>query len=80
MKILQFRVKKDKIKDVKFLILRSQNALGMQKIQFLLQSSSTVNINTVWKLKNFKGLKMHCQNIVDESCLQKEFLKNIFVK
>ena len=52
-KTLQFRVKKDKIKDVKFLILRGQNALGMQKIQYLLQSSSTVNINTVWKLKNF---------------------------
>ncbi len=35
------------------LILRGQNALGKQKIQFLLQSSSTVNINTVWKLNNF---------------------------
>jgi hypothetical protein len=33
----------------KILILRGQNALGKQKIQFLLQSSS----NTVWKLKNF---------------------------
>jgi hypothetical protein len=32
MKILKFRVKKNQIKDVKFLILRGQNALGMQKI------------------------------------------------
>jgi hypothetical protein len=31
----------------KILILRGQNALGKQKIQFLLQSSSNVNINTV---------------------------------
>ncbi len=37
----------------KILILREQKALGMQKIKFLLQSSSNVNINTVWKLKNF---------------------------
>jgi hypothetical protein len=37
----------------KILILRGQNALGKQKIQFLLPSSSNVNINTVWKLKNF---------------------------
>jgi hypothetical protein len=70
----------DNIKVEKILILRGQNALGKQKIQFLLQSSSNVNINNVWKLKNFKGLKMHCQNIVDEICLQKEFFKNIFVK
>ena len=59
----------------KILILRGQNALGKQKIQFLLQSSSNVNKNTVWKLKNFKGLKMHCQNIVDGRCLQKKFLQ-----
>ncbi len=58
----------------KILILRGQNALGKQKIQFLLQSSSNVNINTIWKLK------MHCQNIVDGRCLQKELFKNIFVK
>jgi hypothetical protein len=64
----------------KILILKGQNALGKQKIQFLLQSSSNVNINTGWKLKNFQGLQMHCQNIVDGRCLQKEFLKNIFVK
>jgi hypothetical protein len=57
----------------KIVILRGQNALGKQKIQFLLQSSSNVNINTVWKLKNVLGLKMHCQNIVDGRCLQKEF-------
>ncbi len=38
------------------------------------------NINTVWKLENFLGLKMHCQNIVDGRCVQKEFFKNIFVK
>ncbi len=44
---------KDKIKTKKILILRCQNALGKQKIQFLLQLSSNVNINTVWKLKNF---------------------------
>jgi hypothetical protein len=37
----------------KILILGGQNALGKQKIQFLLQSSSNVNINTGWKLKNF---------------------------
>ena len=37
----------------KILILRGQNALGKQKIQFLLQSSSNVNINTVGKLKKF---------------------------
>jgi hypothetical protein len=35
------------------LILSGQNALGKQIIQFLLQSSSNVNINTVWKLKKF---------------------------
>jgi hypothetical protein len=57
-----------------------QNALGKQNIQFLLQSSSNVNINTVWKLKNFYGLKMHCQNIVDGICVQKECVLNIFVK
>jgi hypothetical protein len=34
-------------------VLRGQNALGKQKIQFLLQSSCNVNINTVWKQKNF---------------------------
>ncbi len=56
-KIKQYCVKKDKIKVDKFLILRGQNALGNQKIQFLLQSSSNVNINTVWKLNIFKGLK-----------------------
>jgi hypothetical protein len=44
--------KKDKIKVEKILILRGQNALGKQKILFLLQLSSNVNINTVWKLKN----------------------------
>ncbi len=49
---MQFCVKKDKIIMEKILILRGQNALGKQKIQFLLQSSSNVNINTVWKLKN----------------------------
>jgi hypothetical protein len=48
-----FCVKKYKIKVVNTLILRGQNALGKQKIKFLLQSSSNVNINTVWKLKNF---------------------------
>jgi hypothetical protein len=37
----------------KILILRGQNALGKQKIHFLMQSSSNVNINTVWKLNNF---------------------------
>jgi hypothetical protein len=37
----------------KILILRGQNALGKQKIEFLMQSSSNVNINTAWKLKNF---------------------------
>ncbi len=37
----------------KILILRGKNALGKQKFQFLLQSSSNVNINTVWKLKIF---------------------------
>jgi hypothetical protein len=37
----------------KILILIGKNALGRQKIQFLLQLSSNVNINTVWKLKNF---------------------------
>jgi hypothetical protein len=37
----------------KILILRGQNALEKKKIQFLLQSSSNVNINTVWKLENF---------------------------
>jgi hypothetical protein len=37
----------------KILILRGQNALGKHKIQFLLQSSSNVNTNTAWKLKNF---------------------------
>jgi hypothetical protein len=42
-----------KIKVVNFLIVRGQNVLGKQKIQFLLQSSSNVNVNTVWKLKNF---------------------------
>jgi hypothetical protein len=68
------------MKNEEILILRSQNALGKQKIQFLLQSSSNVNINTVWKLKNFQGLKMHCQNIVDGRCLQKELFKNIFVE
>ncbi len=52
-KILQFCAKKDKIKIDNILILRGQNGLGKQKIQFLLQSSSNVNINTVWKLKNF---------------------------
>ncbi len=52
-KILQFCVKKDKVKGEIILILKCQNALGKQKIQFLLQSSSNVNINTVWKLKNF---------------------------
>ncbi len=31
------------------LILRGQNWLGRQKIQFLLQLSSNVNRNTVWK-------------------------------
>ncbi len=51
--ILQFRVKKYKIKVVNILFLRGQNALGKQKIQFLLQSSSNVNINTIWKLKFF---------------------------
>jgi hypothetical protein len=64
----------------KILILRGQNALGRQKIQIWLQSSSNVNINTVRELKNFSGLKMHCQNIVDGRCLQKEFFKNIFAK
>jgi hypothetical protein len=64
----------------KILIVRGQNALGKQKIQFLLQSSSNVNINTVGKLKNFSGVKMHCQNIVDGRCFHKEFFKNIFVK
>jgi hypothetical protein len=39
-----------------------------------------VNRHTVWKLKIFWGLKMHCQNIVDGRCFQKEFYKNIFVK
>ncbi len=34
-------------------ILGGQNALGKQNFQFLLQSSSNVNINTGWKLKNF---------------------------
>ena len=48
-----FCLKKYKIRVVNILILRGQNALGKQKIQFLLQSSSNVNINTVWKLKNF---------------------------
>ncbi len=51
----------------------------IKKIQFLLQSSSIVNITTVWKQKNFFGLKGHCQNIVDGRCLQKEILNNIFV-
>jgi hypothetical protein len=50
---IKFWVKKYKIKVEDILILRGQNALGMQKIQFLLQPSSNVNINTVWKLKNF---------------------------
>ena len=39
------------------LILRGQNALGKQKIQFLLPSSSNVNINTVWKLKFYMYIK-----------------------
>ena len=52
-KIIQFCVKKYKIKVDNILILRGQNALGKQKILFLLQSSSNGNINTVWKLKNF---------------------------
>ncbi len=63
--IIQFLVKKAEIKIVRILILSGQNALGKQKIQFLLQASSNVNILTVWKLKNFSGPKMHCQNIVD---------------
>jgi hypothetical protein len=46
-------VKKDKIKVERIFILRGQNVLGKQKIKFLLQSSSNVNINTVWKQKNF---------------------------
>jgi hypothetical protein len=40
------------MKVVNILILRGKKALGKQKIQFLLQSSSNVNINTVRKLKN----------------------------
>jgi hypothetical protein len=51
--ILQFCVKKDKIKVERILILRGQSALGKQKIPFLLQSSLSVNINTVWKQKIF---------------------------
>jgi hypothetical protein len=30
--------------------------------------------------QNNTKLKMHCQNIVDGRCVQKEFFKNIFVK
>ncbi len=59
--------------------LRGQKALGKQKIQFFLQSSSNVNIHTVWKLNHVEGLKMHFQNIVDGRCLQKEFFKNILL-
>ncbi len=47
-----FCVKKVEIKIQEILVLRGQNALGKQKIQFLLQSSCNVNINTVCKLKN----------------------------
>jgi hypothetical protein len=39
-------------KDREILILRGQNLLGKQKIQFLLQSSFNVNRNTIWELKN----------------------------
>jgi hypothetical protein len=60
----------------KILILRGQNALGKQKIQFLLQSSSNVNINTVWKLKNFKGLK----NALSEHSRWEMSPKRIFLK
>ncbi len=61
------------------LILRAKIDWGSKKIQFLLQSSSNVNRNTVWKLKIFWGLKMHCQNIVDERCVQKEFLNRFLL-
>ncbi len=61
------------------LILRGQNWLGKQKVLFLLQSSFNVIRNTVWKQKNFWGLKMHCQNIVDGRCFQKEFFKRFLL-
>jgi hypothetical protein len=55
--ILQFCIKKDKIKVEEILVLRGQNALGKQKIQFLFQSSCNVNVNTVCYWKMFKDLK-----------------------
>jgi hypothetical protein len=61
--------------------LRNPNFKGSKltrktKIQFLLQSSSNVKRNTVWKLKILWGLKMHSQNKVEMGYVSKtNFLK-----
>ena len=62
------------------LIFKGLKFIGKKKFQFLVLSSFKVNRNTVWIWKIYWGLKMHCQNIVDGRCLQKEFKKNIFAK
>ncbi len=67
-------------KSLRYLNFNGSKLTRKSKIQLLLQSSSNVNRNTVWKLKIFWGLKMHSQNIVDGICFQKEFFKKIVVK